>query len=408
VSRKGAPLKRQSLSLAAYLAMTRSAAQRPLPDYPARRGPVVWLHAGAPLDVAAIRSFLHRLLPQGVDIHAVVTGAAPDLSDDTMTCVGTPGESQSEIAHFLAHWRPVFGIWSGTDIRPALLYRTAEQGCRLVAVNLRDRAVGASARGWRPDASQAALGVFEALHATDASALTRLQKLGLPENKLHLSGAFRETPVPLPVDEGLLEDMATHLSARPIWLAARVDAPEIEIVLQSHQRAGRLAHRLLLVLNPVPDIPTSDVADMLRDHGLRWMPWTGKQKPEEATQVILSPNPELLGLWYRLSPMSFLGGSLSTGRGGTDPMEAAALGSAIIYGPNVGRYLPAYSQLAEAGGARIVRDADTLASAVQTIQAPDKSAAMAHAAWDMATAGAPLVDALVEQALDAVDLAGVV
>ncbi|MEC3860870.1 glycosyltransferase N-terminal domain-containing protein [Mesobacterium sp. TK19101] len=401
-------MKRQSLSLAAYLAMTRSAAQRPLPDYPARQGPVVWLHAAAPQDVAAIRSFLCRLLPQGDDIQAVVTGVAPNLSDNMMTCVEAPGESQAEIMHFLSHWRPVFGVWNGTDMRPALLYRAAERGCRLVAVNLRDSAISASARGWRPDASHAILDVFETLHATDAAALARLQKLGLPGEKLHLSGSFRETPMPLPVDEDLLEDMATHLSARPVWLAARVDADEIEIVLQSHQRAGRLAHRLLLVLSPAPDVRVGDVEHMLRDHGLRWMRWNGHQMPEEATQVILSPDPELLGLWYRLSPVCFLGGSLSNGRGGTDPMEAAALGSAIIYGPNVGRHLGAYSLLAEAGGARIVRDADTLASAVQTIQAPDKSAAMAHAAWDVATSGAPLADTLVEQALDAIDLAGVV
>ena len=128
------------------------------------------------------------------------------------------------------------------------------------------------------------------------------------------------------------------------------------------------------------------------------------QLPDETTQVILADTAGELGLWYRIAPITFMGGSLCEGAHGSDPNEPAAHGSAIIHGPNVRAYQPAYSRFAEAGAARGVRDADTLAQAVQSIIPPDRSAAMAHAAWDVATQGAAMMDrlvALVGETLDA-------
>ena len=125
--------------------------------------------------------------------------------------------------------------------------------------------------------------------------------------------------------------------------------------------------------------------------------------PDETTQMILTETPGELGLWYRLAPLVFLGGSLVPGHGGEDPLEAAVHGTALLYGPNVGRHLPAYSRLAEAGAARIVRDFDSLSAAVSQLIAPDRAAAMAHAGWDVVSQGAALTDELLTLAGDWLD-----
>ena len=67
------------------------------------------------------------------------------------------------------------------------------------------------------------------------------------------------------------------------------------------------------------------------------------------------------------------------------------------------RYLDSYSRFAEAGAARIVRDANTLASAVSRLIAPDKSAAMAHAAWEVASRSAALTDRIADLVHDRFD-----
>ena len=113
-----------------------------------------------------------------------------------------------------------------------------------------------------------------------------------------------------------------------------------------------------------------------------------------------------MGLWYRVAPITFMGSSLEAGQWGRDPNEPAAHGSAILYGPNVRRYLSGYSRFAEAGAARIVRDADTLAAAVQRLIPPDQSAAMAHAAWDVASQSAGVTDKILDLVQDTLDVMG--
>ncbi|NOR32353.1 MAG: 3-deoxy-D-manno-octulosonic acid transferase, partial [Sulfitobacter sp.] len=100
---------------------------------------------------------------------------------------------------------------------------------------------------------------------------------------------------------------------------------------------------------------------------------------------------------------SFLGSSLHSGPGGCDPFEAAALGSAVLYGPKVRRFLPSYTRLAAEGAARIVNDATALGTAVSRLIAPDQAAVMAHAGWDVISRGAALTDKVIDLVQETLD-----
>ena len=74
-------------------------------------------------------------------------------------------------------------------------------------------------------------------------------------------------------------------------------------------------------------------------------------------QVLLTDGPTEMGLWYRLAPVTYLGGTL----GGDDaaarhPFEPAALGSAIVHGPHTARFATEWQQLGGAGAAADVAD----------------------------------------------------
>jgi 3-deoxy-D-manno-octulosonic-acid transferase len=68
-----------------------------------------------------------------------------------------------------------------------------------------------------------------------------------------------------------------------------------------------------------------------------------------------------LGLFYRLAPIVFMGGSLIE-RGGQNPIEAVKLGASIVHGPHVFNFTDVYEALDSAGGAR---RADTLEALVK-------------------------------------------
>ena len=58
-----------------------------------------------------------------------------------------------------------------------------------------------------------------------------------------------------------------------------------------------------------------------------------------------------LGLFYRLAPIVFMGGSL-VAHGGQNPIEAIQLGAAVVHGPHVFNFGDVYAALDDAGGAR--------------------------------------------------------
>lgn len=143
-----------------------------------------------------------------------------------------------------------------------------------------------------------------------------------------------------------------------------------------------------------------DGADGLAD-GLQAAGWhvalrSAGDDPAPETQIVVADDPDEAGLWYRMAPISFLGGTLSGAGARRSPFEAAALGSAIIHGPLATPYEVAIQRLAKAGATRRVDTTEDLARAVARLLSADVAAGLAAAAWDVVTAGAPVMNRTVE------------
>lgn len=318
-----------------------------------------------------------------------------------------PSENPADADAFLRHWAPDLGIWSFGALRPGLLSLVQQMNIPMTLVDAAEDGFEEGRWKWLPDLSRATLRQFTSILAVSANAAKILRKLGASDEQLSISGPLQDGTVALPCNEPDREKMMTHLAGRPVWLAAHVQADELDIVLTAHRAAQRGAHRLLLILLPADPDSLEDVAVELAGRNLTCANWTMGDWPGDHTQVLLATAKEDLGLWHRVSPISFMASSLLPGYGGIDPYPAAALGSAVLYGAHIGRYLSAYSRLARAGAARIVRDQDTLAAAVTRLTAPDQAAAMALSAWELLSEGAEVTDTLVDTLLDQLDRAEV-
>ncbi len=78
--------------------------------------------------------------------------------------------------------------------------------------------------------------------------------------------------------------------------------------------------------------------------------------PEASTDIYVADTIGELGLFYALSPVAFVGGSLAE-RGGQNPVEPIKLGAAVLTGPNVQNFRDAYTALVRVGGCKQVSDA---------------------------------------------------
>lgn len=381
------------------------------PPPPRPEGTVVWYQAATADHADLADDLAERLTQVRPGLHVLLT-ATPDIlrgrppGPGVLACP-LPADEGGAAQAFLAHWRPDAGVWTAGMVRPALLAAAQKGGVPLYLVDA--DAAHLPAPGWRfiPSATRAALRRFALIMARDGAAESALRRgLGVRDTPITIAGPLRVASKPLPYDEKNHEELAGLLRARPVWLAAHLRPEETAVVLAAYTEIMRVSHRALLVLAPERTEQSGDIRDAVASSGLRHVVWSEGRLPDETTQAILADTANDLGLWYRLAPVSFMGGSLVAGGDGSDPGEPAAHGSAILYGPNIRAYVAEYARYAEAGAARIVRDAATLAGAVRRTLPPDQSARMAHAAWDVATRNAAVMDRVVDMILGALDARG--
>jgi 3-deoxy-D-manno-octulosonic-acid transferase len=402
----------RSLGLAAYLALARRGGQAgAAPDRPRPEGRVVWAHAVDAGRARALAALARQLAQHRPDIAMVMTLPADAAAGDGKSDLPRgpairqplPPDNIAAAEAFLGHWRPDLCLWSGGELQPALLICAAREGVPLCLVDAEEALLERSRWPWFRDLPRAVLSEFAEIHVRDEAAARQARRMGADPACVRVTGALQEEALALPYREDDHETLARIMRTRPVWLAAMVQPEELDTVLGAHREASRAAHRCVLIV--VPDDPgqSATMAARIEGGGWRFIAWSEGGLPDETTQVILADTRGEMGLWYRLAPVSFMGSSLVSGQHGRDPDEPAAHGSAILYGPNVARYLHRYSRYAEAGGARIVRDTETLAAAVQALLPPDRAATMAHAAWEVASRGAEVTDRVVEMVLDTLD-----
>ena len=315
-----------------------------------------------------------------------------------------PEDTVASADAFLDHWTPDLCLWTGGRLLPAVISGADNRNIPLYLIDADENMLIRQGWRWFPDLPKSLFSKFSVILARSANAARDLKRIGTGETDVTVTGPFLEGAVALPYNQSDHNELSELLRGRHVWLAAMAQPEELPVILEAHGNVSKLAHRALLVI--VPDDVSQ--ADTFRRHletdGWRHAVWSEGDLPEETTQILLADTRGELGLWYLLASVSFMGSSLFPGQEGRDPNEPAAHGSAILYGPHVSRFQSGYTRYADAGAARSVNDAQTLATAVERLIAPDQSAAMAHAAWDVASQGADVMDKIMDLVQDTLDV----
>jgi 3-deoxy-D-manno-octulosonic-acid transferase len=311
-------------------------------------------------------------------------------------------EQPNDIRNFLDNWSPDVCVWAGGRLRRLLMRQMREREMPALLCDIDADELPSRASRWLPDQRHRLLNGFAAILVPGTEVSERLKRAGVAPERIHPAGRLFQSSTPPSCNDDELAQMQKQFASRPLWLAAHVSLSELPAVLKAHRGALRLLHRLLLVLT-VDTFEDLDAArSLLRKEGLSFADWDMGEDPEDHTQVAIGLT-ENLGLWYRLCPISFLGNSLIRGAQGTNPLDAAALGSAILHGPGVVAHAQAYQRLAALDAAERIHGEEELADAVFRLSSPDRAAEMALAGWQVVTEGAVMTDTLLERIQDLLD-----
>ncbi len=347
------------------------------------QGRLAWLHGASVGETMSILPVVERLVRRGFSV-LVTSGTV--TSANMLAKRLPPGafhqfvplDVPRYIRRFLDHWRPELALVTESELWPNMIAEIGTRDIPLILVN--GRMSERSYRNWRrtPRAAQRLLANFAMCMAQAPADGERLARLGAP--RVNIAGNLKfDAPAP-PADTETLATFSGLLSGRPVWIAASTHGSEDEIVCAVHRALVARYPRLLTILAPRHPQRGATVADIVTSDRLRPAQRSLNQLPNWTTDVYIVDTIGELGLFYRLSPIVFVGGSLVP-IGGHNPIEAAKLGSAILHGPHIHNFADVYAAFDRADGAMPVSDAETLALAVSALMKdPARVRSMARAA----------------------------
>ncbi|MCU0816224.1 MAG: 3-deoxy-D-manno-octulosonic acid transferase [Cypionkella sp.] len=362
-------------------------------ERPARpEGGLIWMHAPAAETARGLMELAVRLVEED-GLAVLITCPDPLPQRPGVILAPPPADTLTEARAFLDHWKPSVGIFSDGELRPALIHEVADRSIPLMLVDGRVPRLPRDRDGWYPGLMRASLQAFAHVATLDEASARAFRKAGARLSAVEVTGRLEEDSAALPCLEAERAALARLLSARPVWLAAALPEAEEEIVLAAHRAALGLAHRLLLIIAPEDAARATVLTERLIQEG-QWViaSRAEDQEPEPEVEIFVADGTAELGLWYRLAPVTFMGGSLAGSGCLRDPMEPAALGSAILYGPRPGPYGSRFGRLGAARAARAVGNGRDLADALSDLMAPDRVARLAQAAWGVVSEGADVTE----------------
>jgi 3-deoxy-D-manno-octulosonic-acid transferase len=326
------------------------------------QGPLIWIHGASVGEVLAAAALIERLRALNIRIlvtSGTVTSAAIVARRFPSDVIHqyVPYDMPRFVQRFLDHWRPSLALFIESDLWPNLILGAAARRLPMVLIN--GRMSQRSFPRWQRMSRtiSALLGSFELCLTQSRVDAERFTALG-SRNVLTTGNLKLDVPA-LPADPARLERLMAITRGRLVMVAASTHPGEEEILVTVHKTLSGFFPSLLTVIVPRHAHRGPAVAGIVAASGLQPALRSREELPVGTTDIYVADTMGELGLFYRLAPVVFMGGSLVE-RGGQNPIEAVKLGAAVVHGPHVFNFGEVYDLLDRAGGARVADDQEAL------------------------------------------------
>ena len=329
----------------------------------------IWLHAVSVGETRAAVPLVRALRQHYPGRRILITSMTPTGSDQVRELFGeqvehcyVPYDLPMAVRSFLNRTRPALAIIMETELWPNLFHQCHARGIPLVLANV--RMSEKSARGYRRFAgfTRATLANVSHVGAQTGDDAERLRALGA--TRIEVTGSIKfEIGVPADIAAKALT-LRSGFGDRPVWVAASTRVGEEEFVLDAFAHLRERLPRLLLVLVPRHPERFDSVAKLCQQRGLQVERRSARKNSVALdTAILLGDTLGELLLFHAAADVSYIGGSLVP-LGGQNLLEAAAVGTPVVFGPHMFNFQEISRMTLERGAGRQVSDAATLASAV--------------------------------------------
>ncbi len=357
---------------------------------PRPEGSLVWVHAASVGETMSVLPLIEKLSGDG---HAVllttVTVTSAEMAQkhlpDRCFHQFTPFDTPVCVKGFLDHWQPDLALVVESEIWPCMFDEIHQRQVPFALVN--GRMSEGSARNWTkaPRITKYIFGCLDLVLAQSTADKIRFEKLGCSHVETPGNLKF-DASVPV-ANEAAVSKLKAEIGIRPVWLAALTHPGEDEIALSTQARLREEFPDLLLILVPRHPARANEVAALVESKGSTLARRSQGEEIVVQTDIYLGDTLGEMGLFYRLAPVAFLGGSFNDA-GGHNPVEAVLLKTALVTGPKVANARAVYKDLWDEKASLCAAEPDDLAEAVAgLLRQPTDQAAQTKRAMDLIVKG---------------------
>ncbi len=373
---------------------------KPIKERP--EGKLIWFHGASVGESVSMLPLINRLLETSDDTYVMVTTGTttsaeimgkrlPERAFHQYITIDNPVFTK----RFIKHWQPDLVLWFESDFWPAMLSTIKKKNIPLVLVN--GRISNKSFKRWQQFdyISKELLGCFTFCLGQSEEDAYRLRILGAKESTC--LGNLKFAGLPIPVDEDKKAEVIKQIGNRRIFCISSTHENEeyqlgkrFKVLFEKHPD-------VLVLIAPRHPQRGGDIKKQLSDLGLNVALRSANEKITDKTQVYIADTIGELGIWYGISPVVFIGGSLIP-HGGQNFMEPSRLKDAVIVGPYMHNFTEAMQRAQKANAIIQANDAEeVIDTVIQLFDNKDLLEAKQSLAYNWASGEAKVLDGIVEK-----------
>jgi 3-deoxy-D-manno-octulosonic-acid transferase len=334
-----------------------------IPIHGLEGSPRIWIHAASLGEVRVAESIVESLLKSRPDCHVTVSTMTEHGRDLAIRKFGTktavvlaPFDSPVMVNRALSRIRPHVLVFLETELWPCWLFEAKRRGVKICLLN--GRISERSIKGYlkvRPFFKEV-LNCFDVFSMISDKDAQRMIHMGARPEKIAVNGNAKYDTLVADVNVTAKQEMQGLLNIKKsdmVFVAGSTRTGEEEKVLSAYKRVLKDSPDAILIIVPRHIVRAPSIGAMIEKNGMGYQLRTaiGKGKGGRTEKIVIMDTFGELFKVYSVGTAVFCGASLVP-LGGQNPMEPAAWGKVILYGPHMGDFLDA-KRLLEAADASV-------------------------------------------------------
>ncbi len=322
-------------------------------------GKTLWLHAlsvGEVTSAVPLLAGLRKSYPESRIIVSVTTRTGKKVADNLLGPIADhvidgPLDILPVVSCFVKYIQPDLFILVETDLWPNTLLFLKNKNIPTILVN--GRVSQESMAGYRrlrfffdPMFRSFSFLCMQTKHDRD-----NMEGIGLPSSKLKTLGNLKFDTEAAKENPSFTSAAGLLPENRILFICGSTHPGEEKILIDCYCQVRKTYPELFLIIAPRDTSRSAEIRALAEESRLR-VALRSENDSAPADMFILDTIGELIH-FYALADIGFVGGSLVK-RGGHNPIEPAAMGLPVIFGPNMQDFSEIADALLRSGGATMV------------------------------------------------------